>query len=794
MSLLLNSSFTGASSACLLHRKTSRHRGRSHVHGVTCRQGGNDDRSNAARQQRSPLLLDRRDMLLGGLGGLYGVTAGPKVLAAPIMPPDLSKCHDAKAPALHDHCCPPYDPSETISEYGFPATPLRVRRPAHLVKDDQEYLDKYKEAVRRMKNLPAEHPWNYYQQANIHCQYCNDAYYQQNTDDVPVQVHFSWIFLPWHRYYLHFYERILGKLIDDDTFTIPFWNWDTKEGMTFPAIFQDASSPLYDPKRDQRHVKDGAILDLKYAYTDNPASDSEIIRENLCFIQKTFKYSLSLAELFMGDPVRAGEKEIQEANGQLEVIHNAAHMWVGEPDGYKEDMGDFSTAARDSVFYCHHSNVDRMWDIYRNLRGNQVEFEDKDWLDSTFLFHDENEQLVKIGDCLNPTKLRYTFEQVPLPWLGKINCQKTAETKSKATTELSLTRLNSSFTGASSACLLHRERSGRLHVPGVTCRQRNNDDRSDVARQQQSPSLLDRRDMLLGLGGLYGVTAGPKVLAKPIMPPDLSKCHDVTAPALHNHCCPPYNPSETILEYDFPATPLRVRRPLHLVKDDQGYMDKYKEAVRRMKNLPADHPWNYYQQANVHCQYCNYAYYQQNTDDVPIQVHNSWIFPPWHRYYLHFYERILGKLIDDDTFTIPFWNWDTKDGMAFPTIFQEESSPLYDPKRDQRHVKNGAIVDLKEDVQAQPVDGGGRRRSRRLTGSWKSSTMRCTGGSENRTDTRKTWATSPPPPAILFSSATTAMSTACGKSTVTSAATASSSKTTTGWTARSSSTTRTSNS
>ncbi|URE26127.1 polyphenol oxidase [Musa troglodytarum] len=312
------------------------------------------------------------------------------------MPPDLSKCHDAKAPALHDHCCPPYDPSETISEYGFPATPLRVRRPAHLVKDDQEYLDKYKEAVRRMKNLPAEHPWNYYQQANIHCQYCNDAYYQQNTDDVPVQVHFSWIFLPWHRYYLHFYERILGKLIDDDTFTIPFWNWDTKEGMTFPAIFQDASSPLYDPKRDQRHVKDGAILDLKYAYTDNPASDSEIIRENLCFIQKTFKYSLSLAELFMGDPVRAGEKEIQEANGQLEVIHNAAHMWVGEPDGYKEDMGDFSTAARDSVFYCHHSNVDRMWDIYRNLRGNQVEFEDKDWLDSTFLFHDENEQLVKV--------------------------------------------------------------------------------------------------------------------------------------------------------------------------------------------------------------------------------------------------------------------------------------------------------------------------------------------------------------------------------------------------------------
>ncbi|RWV93669.1 hypothetical protein GW17_00043862 [Ensete ventricosum] len=83
-----------------------------------------------------------------------------------------------------------------------------------------------------------------------------------------------------------------------------------------------------------------------------------------------------------------------------------------------------------------------MWDTYRNLRGNQIEFQDNDWLDSTFLFHDENEQLVKIRDCLNPTKLRYTFEQVPLPWLGNINCQKTSETKSKSTTELSLKRVS----------------------------------------------------------------------------------------------------------------------------------------------------------------------------------------------------------------------------------------------------------------------------------------------------------------------------------------------------------------
>ena len=27
------------------------------------------------------------------------------------------------------------------------------------------------------------------------------------------------------RFYLYFHERILGKLIGDDTFALPFWNW-----------------------------------------------------------------------------------------------------------------------------------------------------------------------------------------------------------------------------------------------------------------------------------------------------------------------------------------------------------------------------------------------------------------------------------------------------------------------------------------------------------------------------------------------------------------------------------------
>lgn len=217
-------------------------------------------RASASSDKNGPtnkFVVDRRDVLLG-LGGAAATVATvmtpggviPPATAAPVAPPDLSKCHIAtSAPDGNNKCCPPYSSADII-DYDFPRTPLRVRRPAHEVKEDDEYMAKYKEAVRKMKELKSDHPWNFYQQALVHCAYCNDAYDQVGYPNASLQVHYSWLFLPWHRYYLHFFERILGRLIDDDTFTLPFWNFDVEEGMTVPEIFtNDTTSPLYNDNR-----------------------------------------------------------------------------------------------------------------------------------------------------------------------------------------------------------------------------------------------------------------------------------------------------------------------------------------------------------------------------------------------------------------------------------------------------------------------------------------------------------------------------------------------------------------
>ncbi|XP_058096331.1 polyphenol oxidase, chloroplastic-like [Magnolia sinica] len=389
---------------------------------------GNASAYDNGGDKESILRLDRRNVLISTLGGLYGAaTLGHEntAVASPVQPPDISKCHTAHAGqgAENVQCCPPYTDPSKIVDFKFPppSMPLRTRKPAHLL--DADDLAKYKEAYSRMKALDPSDPWSFEQQAKVHCQYCNGAYDQVGFN-VPVQVHFSWIFLPWHRFYLHFHERILGKLIGDETFALPFWNWDSPDGMTMPSIFvNDKTSSLYNKRRDPDNLPP-TVLDYQYSLksSGNPYTDEELKMKNLYEMNKTFKESLPLPELFLGDPVKAGEEpSAGKTMGRLESIHNAMHQFVGTPEAPFRDMGNFYSAGYDPLFYSHHSNVDRMWHIYRQMRGNKVDLNDKDWLNASFLFYDDNRQLVrvKVEDSLNPQKLRYTYEDVELPWADR---------------------------------------------------------------------------------------------------------------------------------------------------------------------------------------------------------------------------------------------------------------------------------------------------------------------------------------------------------------------------------------
>ncbi|KAG6392222.1 hypothetical protein SASPL_146435 [Salvia splendens] len=125
--------------------------------------------------------------------------------------------------------------------------------------------------------------------------------------------------------------------------------------------------------------------------------------------------------LFFGSPYRRGE-DPNPGGGSIEGIpHVPVHVWTGDRTRPNtENMGNFYSAARDPIFYVHHSNIDRMWSVWKTLGGRRADISDPDYLDASFLFYDEDARMVrvKVRDCLDPRKLGYEYQGVDIPWLN----------------------------------------------------------------------------------------------------------------------------------------------------------------------------------------------------------------------------------------------------------------------------------------------------------------------------------------------------------------------------------------
>ncbi|XP_076934781.1 polyphenol oxidase I, chloroplastic-like [Bidens hawaiensis] len=380
--------------------------------------------------------IDRRNLLVG-LGGLYTATNLPAALADPITTPDItSSCKEATS-GIKDienavrtqKCCPP-STKKPIKSFAFPTEKtVRVRWPAH--SGSKEQIEKYKKAIQAMRDLPEDHPHSYLQQAKIHCAYCNGGYTQVDNGfpDIDIQIHNSWLFFPYHRWYLYFYERILGKLINDTTFALPYWNWDNPAGMTIPEIFLEnktgPQNPLFDTYRDARHLPPKTV-DLDFGGGERDTTREIQIACNLSTIYRDLVRNGADTTSFFGGKYVAGDAPV--ANGDKSVgsveagCHIAMHRWVGDPTQANfEDMGNLYSSGYDPLFYAHHSNVDRMWTLWKKLgiKGH-TEPTDPDWINASYVFYDVNEELVRVynKDSIKMENLKYKYlEETGGPWL-----------------------------------------------------------------------------------------------------------------------------------------------------------------------------------------------------------------------------------------------------------------------------------------------------------------------------------------------------------------------------------------
>jgi tyrosinase len=230
--------------------------------------------------------------------------------------------------------------------------------------------------------------------------------------------HGSWFFLPWHRMYLFAFEVIVQHALQDDTWSLPYWyslEPGHSEGFVVPAAFRDTSRADNNLFTSSRSIvaNSGVVLsedDLTPSVTD-------------ALNARDFTSSDGSASFGSGE--RSSPSFNGEEVGLLEdTPHGGVHVFVG--NDYDSQgrllrrgwMGSFYTAALDPIFWLHHANMDRLWQVWldtdpahRNPTGDPA------WANTTFSFPAPGGGLVtwKIGDVLDTVALGYEYETTAPP-------------------------------------------------------------------------------------------------------------------------------------------------------------------------------------------------------------------------------------------------------------------------------------------------------------------------------------------------------------------------------------------
>jgi len=341
----------------------------------------------------------------------------------PIPAPNLpTQCN-----SIEKCCMPTPYVGAPIYQFQYESNlPMRTRLAAHTVSKD--YIAKIEKAYSIIRALPDTDPRSLLNQMKLHCLYCDHALFYPGQK-YALAVHNSWLFLPWHRMFLYFHERILAKVLNDDTFALSYWAWDNSLDVTpvpnaMPAQYAKSTSPLYDVNRNNCSYPPFLVdLDTIGGCTTKTPDFIRVQNDRLQYTQLVV--GAPTTSLFYGLPYYFGDFGGAGPGTFEDQPHGTVHAWVGDPNAQPpripfDDMGHFGRAAIDPIFYAHHSNVDRLWNVWQTIPGGERTYpKDPAFLNSAFTFYDENARLVKINvsQVLDTDKLRYKFESQPAPWI-----------------------------------------------------------------------------------------------------------------------------------------------------------------------------------------------------------------------------------------------------------------------------------------------------------------------------------------------------------------------------------------
>ena len=307
---------------------------------------------------------------------------------------------------------------------------LRIRQDAVKLPTWDPILEWYAKGVRELQSRPITDPTSWRYQAAIHDYIAGEDPLAQPGEQLPPQAerrrfwarcqHFCWFFLPWHRIYLLYFERMVAdaiKRLGGPDWALPYWNYSgTQPGArSIPAAFREermpdgSDNPLF--VRDRDFGNDGSPV--------GTTADVDV-----CTALEKGRFA---AQALGGDPGFGGGRSGFNHRsapgmipGELErVPHGSMHSEVG---GF---MGMFHTAGLDPLFWMHHANIDRLWEAWRRIRTTNTNPPDALWRTGvTFEFHDETGAIVQHTSAdvekTTSTLLGYEYDDVSNPCGGEV--------------------------------------------------------------------------------------------------------------------------------------------------------------------------------------------------------------------------------------------------------------------------------------------------------------------------------------------------------------------------------------
>lgn len=279
-------------------------------------------------------------------------------------------------------------------------------------------LRAYALAVREMRSRPADDPTSWEYQASVHGM---GSVFDPPPDDFRSQCqHNCWYFLPWHRWYLYYFEQTIRSVLTSltelpsevadivDEWALPYWNYAVTAGRRLPPEFASdedwagRENPLHDDTRGFGVNERTASVDVLRSrplpgVLQQPFTSTDVLEPTLAGTRSTWQHF----------------REGGGAKGGLEgTPHDAVHGFVGG------NMLDFDTAGLDPVFWLHHCNIDRYWEV----RGH-ADDPTGAWLGVKFNFRDATASTAVVDsdgcvDTVGQLGYRYDDTAPPTPTPG----------------------------------------------------------------------------------------------------------------------------------------------------------------------------------------------------------------------------------------------------------------------------------------------------------------------------------------------------------------------------------------